>query len=244
MKLLSLNIEGDKHLETKIFPLLRSEKFDALCLQEVFTQDIPKILEVSQLTEYVFVPQARITRPNPHQPPRGEWGIALFGEQLSEVRRDYYVGNAETLPEFYLNDEPNSMNRVLLSALVNIHGQTFRLATTHFTWSGKGAVTELQRANFELLKKYLAEFNEVILCGDFNTPRGGEIYDQLAKMYTDNIPQDVQTTIDKNLHKSGEDIHLVVDGLFTSPGYYVKSCRVLSGLSDHMAVIAEIEHLQ
>ncbi len=240
MKLLSLNIEGDKHLESRIFPLLRSEKFDALCLQEVFAQDIPKIVEVSQLLEYVFVPQARITRPNPHQPPRGEWGIALFGKKISQVRRDYYVGNAETLPEFFMNDEPNSMSRVLLSAVVEVSQQRFHLATTHFTWSGAGAVTELQLANFILLKKLLTNFNELILCGDFNTPRGGEIYDQLSAMYTDNIPLEVQTTVDKNLHKSGEDIRLVVDGLFTSEHYQVNNPEVMSGVSDHMAVIAEI----
>ena len=241
MKLLSLNIEGDKHLESRIFPLLRAEKFDALCLQEVFAQDIPKIVEFSQLPEHVFVPQARITRPNPHLSPRGDWGIAVFGKKICQVRRDYYVGHPETLPEFFLHNEPNSMNRVLLSAKVEVNQQHYHLANTHFTWSKKGDISQLQRANFALLKKILSNFDEIILCGDFNTPRGGELFDQLAQIYTDNIPPDVKTTIDKNLHKSGEDIHLVVDGLFTSNAYTAKKTRVVSGLSDHMGVIAEIE---
>lgn len=240
MKLLSLNIEGDRHLSARIFPLLVSEKFDALCLQEVFAQDLEKIAQVSQLPDYIFAPQANITQINPHLPPRGQWGTAIFARELTHSRRDYYVGRETEIPNFLADNDPNSMNRVVVSAIVELNQQPFHLATTHFTWSGGGAVTELQRSKFVALKQILANFDELILCGDFNTPRGGEIYDQLSAMYTDNIPLEVQTTVDKNLHKSGEDIRLVVDGLFTSEHYQVNNPEVMSGVSDHMAVIAEI----
>jgi len=84
------------------------------------------------------------------------------------------------------------------------------------------------------------KFEELIFCGDLNTPRGYEIWSDLAKRYRDNIPPSIDTTIDKNLHKSGQDIRLVIDGLFTSKHYSASQVRVVPGTSDHMAVVAEL----
>ena len=60
------------------------------------------------------------------------------------------------------------------------------------------------------------------------------------KIYKDNIPQKIKTTIDKKIHKSKKDIQLVVDALFTSPAYAAKKVKVVAGVSDHMAIVAEI----
>ena len=241
MKLLSLNIEGDKHLQERIFPLFEREKANVLCLQEVFQEDLPLIAEKSQLNDYIFVPQARIKEQNPHLPARGAWGLAIFAQEIISSAQHYYVGRPDILPEFFANGNPNSMNRILLIAKVQLAGKNFQIATTHFTWSGKGEVSDLQCQNFCQLKKHLAQYPELILCGDFNTPRGGEIYDELAILFQDNIPQEIDTTIDCNLHKSGQDIHLVVDALCTSPQYSVSQVKVISEVSDHMAVAAEID---
>ena len=80
----------------------------------------------------------------------------------------------------------------------------------------------------------------MIFCGDLNTPRGFEIWNDLSKTYTDNIPQEIDTTIDKNLHKSGLDIRLVVDALFTSSHYSIRNVKVVPNTSDHMAVAADL----
>ncbi|MFA6814354.1 MAG: endonuclease/exonuclease/phosphatase family protein [Candidatus Pacebacteria bacterium] len=241
MKLISLNIEGNKHLDDKILSFFAKEKADVLCLQEVFAKDIQTICQSTGLDKYSFVSQAKVTKDNPHLPTNGLWGLCVFAKNLSKTRKHYYNGNANQIPEFFAYQDPNSMNRCLLTVEIELDGEVYQLGTTHFTWSGEGKVSNLQKEHFTQLKSFLADYPEIIFCGDLNTPRGGQIYDQLAKMYKDNIPSKIDTTIDKDIHKSGKDIRLVTDALFTSPNYQVKKVRVVGGVSDHKAVVAEIK---
>ncbi|HNV45390.1 MAG TPA: hypothetical protein PL154_03630 [Candidatus Woesebacteria bacterium] len=240
MKLISLNIEGDKHLDDKILPFFDKEKPDVLCLQEVFAKDIQKICQRTGLEKYSFVSQAKVTKDNPHLPTNGLWGLCIFAKNLAKTRKHYYTGNANQIPEFFAYQDPNSMNRCLLTVQTEIEGDIYQLGTTHFTWSGEGKINALQKENFVKLKAALSNYPEIIFCGDLNTPRGEAIYDQLAKIYKDNIPQKIKTTIDKKIHKSKKDIQLVVDALFTSPTYAAKKVKVVAGVSDHMAIVAEI----
>ncbi len=88
--------------------------------------------------------------------------------------------------------------------------------------------------------KILTKIPELILCGDFNSPRGGGgIYDRLATQYRDHIPAHITTTIDGQLHRAGP-LQFVVDGLFSSPEYLVNQVQVVGGLSDHMAIVAKL----
>jgi endonuclease/exonuclease/phosphatase family metal-dependent hydrolase len=240
MKIISLNIEGNKHLDDKILPFFIKEKADVLCLQEVFAKDIQTICQTTGLEKYSFVSQAKVTKDNPHLPTNGLWGLCIFAKNLSKTRKHYYNGNANQIPEFFAYQDPNSMNRCLLTVQSEIDGEIYQLASTHFTWSGEGKISDLQKENFAKLKASLAKYPELIFCGDLNTPRGEEIYDQLAKIYQDNIPKKIKTTVDKKIHKSKKDIRLVIDALFTSPAYQAKKVKVVDGVSDHMAIVAEI----
>jgi endonuclease/exonuclease/phosphatase family metal-dependent hydrolase len=83
------------------------------------------------------------------------------------------------------------------------------------------------------------------LCGDFNAPRGGEIFTTLASHYTDNIPSKYETSIHVALHRAGSVdgarlAHLMVDGLFTTSGYAASDVRLEFGVSDHAAIVATI----
>lgn len=241
MKLISLNIEGDKHLDDKILPFFTKEKPDVLCLQEVFAKDIQKICQSTGLSKYSFVSQAKVTKDNPHLPTNGLWGLCIFAKNITKTRKHYYNGNANQIPEFFAYQDPNSMNRCLLTIQSEIEGDIYQLATTHFTWSVEGKISDLQKEHFAKLKSFLADYSELVFSGDLNTPRGEQIYDHFAKIYQDNIPKKIDTTVDKNIHKSGRDIRLVVDALFTSPHYQAKKVRVVDGVSDHKAVVAEIK---
>ena len=241
MKIISLNIEGNKHLDDKILPFFAKEKADVLCLQEVFAKDIQKICQSTGLDKYSFVSQAKVTKDNPHLPTNGLWGLCVFAKNLSKTHKHYYNGNANQIPEFFAYQDPNSMNRCLLAVQAEVDGEVYQLATTHFTWSEEGKISDLQKENFIKIKSFLKNYPEVIFCGDLNTPRGEQIYDQLAKIYKDNIPSKIDTTVDKNIHKSGKDIRLVIDALFTTPYYQAKKVRVIGGVSDHKALIAEIK---
>ena len=124
---------------------------------------------------------------------------------------------------------------------VEVEGEIYQIATTHFTWSGEGKISDLQKEHFSKLKSFLADYPELVFSGDLNTPRGQQIYDALAKIYKDNIPKKIDTTVDKNIHKAKKDIRLVIDALFTSPDYKASKVKVVDGVSDHKAIVAEIQ---
>ena len=243
MKLISCNIEGDKHFQARLFPFFAKEQADILVLQEVFEVDLEKIKQASGLRNCVFYPQANIILPNIHLPLKGSWGVAIFANEIIEEEGFYYCGHQHGQLAVFKNGHPELIDRVALRAKVKVNEQLFQLVTVHFTWSGDATVTALQQRDYLILRQFLESFEEIIFCGDLNTPRGGEIFDDLAKKYTDNIPLAVETTIDKNLHKSGKDIRLVVDSLFTSKEYVAEEVRVVPNTSDHMAVVAEIERV-
>ncbi len=242
MKFISINIEGDKHF-IRLFPFLKNQKPDVLAVQEVFESDLEAIKIASGLKKYVFYPQADVATDNIHLPLKGPWGIAIFANEIISHEAFYYFGHQNGKLAPFINDDPGSIDRVVLAVKARVNNEDFRVATVHFSWSGGPDVTDKQKKDYLLLKQFLSKFDEMIFCGDLNTPRGFEIWDDLAKKYTDNIPMNLDTTIDKGLHKSGKDIRLVVDALFTSKHYTAKNVQVISNTSDHMAVVGEIERV-
>ncbi len=239
MKLISLNIEGDNHYD-RIFPFFTAQQPDVICVQEMFAVDLPMFEEKLGM-KGVHLPllRANLAFPEVHLHARGDWGLALFSmHPLQDVRVGHYVKKEGELP-IYHGTNANELNRAVLTADVAKDGVTYKIATTHFTWSPRGTVTDLQRHDLRSLFKVLDEVGDCILCGDFNAPRGREIFDALATRFTDNIPRDVKTTIDQHLHRQ-PGITFVVDGLFTSPVYTARDVRVVDGVSDHCAIVATI----
>ena len=78
-----------------------------------------------------------------------------------------------------------------------------------------------------------------VLTGDFNAPRGGEIFAELASRYKDNIPNHYQSSLDPDLHRV-KNLKLMVDGLFSTPDYNLGEVRLINGVSDHLAVAAKV----
>ena len=116
------------------------------------------------------------------------------------------------------------------------------MLTTHYTWSDAGATTDLQRADFERVRAALAPYDDYILCGDFNAPRGREMYGRFVDGLglIDHLPPEVTSTIDATLHRAGR-IDFAVDSIFTTPGYTAASFDVLDGLSDHKGLLATLQ---
>ncbi len=92
----------------------------------------------------------------------------------------------------------------------------------------------------DFLLKSLDSMPEFVLCGDTNAPRGNETFSRLATKYKDNIPAEYKTSIDQKLHRV-KGIMFMVDGLFTTSSCIASNVRLQDGVSDHMAVLAEIE---
>lgn len=238
LKLLTCNIEGDKHLE-QVIALLKAERPDVVCLQEVLGQNVSQLKEALSM-EGEFVPTMLINEENAVGFPAGsEWGVLMMTNQKDATfSKHFYVRHADGIPNFgYM--EPNATNRVLLVSDIVKDTTLFRIITTHFTWTPDGKASDEQREDFSSMLKKLDSYSEFVLCGDFNAPRGEEIWDTLAGRYQDTIPSDITTTIDPTVHRV-TTIQLVVDGIFTTSEYEVSEVKLFDGVSDHKPISAII----
>lgn len=166
--------------------------------------------------------------------------VRIINQENSKCAYYYYGLSNDRIPEF---SHPTSLNNVVQVIKLLAYNKLYFVANTHFTWSANGRPTQLQRCTFTRLSRFLAKYPELILCGDFNAPRGGEIFSLFTQRFTDNIPPEIATTIDSSNHYSGKKLELVVDNIFTTPGYQVSKIRVITGISDHCAVLGEVEKI-
>jgi endonuclease/exonuclease/phosphatase family metal-dependent hydrolase len=236
IKLVSLNIEMSKHLGT-VLSFLEKQQPDIFCAQEILERDINRFVKALGGAEYVFAPTLRHmeTQGNPIA------GEAIFS-RLRVVRKDtvYYVGNENEIPEILPSAEEGEIgdiNCALVTMTVEKEGGLFTIGTTHFTWSPDGESSMSQRVHMKELLGILKAREEFILAGDFNAPRGKEIFGRIADMYKDNVPARYTSSIDGTLHRAGQ-LNLMVDGLFSTPQYAVSNVDMVCGLSDHCALVA------
>jgi endonuclease/exonuclease/phosphatase family metal-dependent hydrolase len=246
IKLVCLNVERSKHLD-RIAPFLEEQKPDVLCLQELVEDDIP-------FFERLAGPCAIYVKNSLHQadPPREGFVIDCDGifTRLPVIARDstLYAGITGTVPTQSVDEKGNPLqrpNRWLTRVVVGKAGEQYCIGTVHFTWTPKAAVTDEQRHDMRELLRILSSFDDFVLCGDLNAPRGGEIFAMLAEKYKDDIPERYTTSIDVNLHRAGKipSEHMdqkMVDGLFSTPEYIVSEVELHIGVSDHMAITATI----
>lgn len=215
-----------------VLPFLKQQSPDIVCLQDVTKTYTPELKESSQLAHYFFTPE-RLINQNGKQVRNGL--LMLASHPLQNERADYYYGTEKSIKIFSPQDSNGTTNRALLSASVKYDDIEYQIATTHFTWTPDGKPNDEQRRDVKELFRVLDRFEEIVLTGDFNAPRGTEIFDLLASRYTDNIPKNITTTINGNLHRAG-DLQLVVDGLFTSSKYRASNVSIECGVSDHCSI--------
>lgn len=235
IRILSLNIEGDKHLP-QVIKLVKQEKPDVVCLQEVFEEDFKVFLDEFDMRG-LFTPMVFIdTAGQPGFKKRGVFGVAMMSKLTGKFGGGYYFKRrGQKLPVY--GGRPNAANRALVWQKID-EGPT--VAATHFTWSKNGRTTQKQRSELKMLIKLLVDrVKPDVLCGDFNAPRGQEIWSAISKRLVDNISPEAKTTLDSNLHYS-HGVKLVVDGFFTKPNgkLTVKALRLINGVSDHLAISA------
>ncbi len=242
IKLISLNIELDRHLDS-VIPFLQSECPDIACLQEVREKDTPALeaaLGMESRFVAICISDTRLADDgslvvDEELMREGPEGITLFTAlPVRASRTDYYRGEKDRVPCW--SEGPRG---VLLSATFEKMGVSYTVGTTHFTWTPDGEADEAQRRDARALLELLAQFPDLALCGDFNAPRGREIWRMFASRYSDNIPSEYQSSLDPALHRAGH-LQRMVDGLFTSPHYRARHVRLQCGLSDHCAVVAEV----
>lgn len=188
LRLITLNIEGDKHFD-QVFPFLHEQTADVVCLQEVFEADLHLFTETLGGSIH-FRPLTNMTLEHQdNHAPRGLWGIAIWlrdGLPAEKINTHYYRGSETQALESA--DPGMGACRAALVATCLFEKASYTVATTHFTWTPDGAADDRQRADYNNLMEYLANTPELILCGDFNAPRGGEIFTAFTSRFTDNLP--------------------------------------------------------
>lgn len=241
LKLISLNLEGHRHFDLQM-PFFRAESPDVLCLQEMLGSDFD-FLKTGLGMNGIFAPmctERRVDREGNEVP--DSRGVGMLAKlPLQDAQAHYYLGDQGVMYEFVSDTTPqDQICKVLLTGAVTAsEGERFSFGTTHFTWSKGGAADDTQRRDLRALFEKLGAFPDIILCGDFNAPRGQEIFAMIAQRYKDNIPARYTTSIDENLHRHGR-IEFMVDGLFSTPEYLAANVRLENGVSDHCAIVAEI----
>jgi endonuclease/exonuclease/phosphatase family metal-dependent hydrolase len=250
VSLVSINVEGGMHLE-RVLPFLAEQRADIVCVQEILDVDITKFEEVAG-THLLNLPMMRLA--TSHRPSAGRdgvvMGISIFSRHPSVHQGfDFYHKASDAIPDFDPTDtetKRRTQNLGIIAADIEKDGVPFRLITTHFTWTPFGDADDYQRADAKRLLEMLSSQGEFALCGDFNAPRGREIYRQFAAAYQDTIPPQYETSIDASLHREGKNRpddfrDKMVDYLFTTPAYAAKDVSLRFGVSDHAAILATIE---
>jgi endonuclease/exonuclease/phosphatase family metal-dependent hydrolase len=235
MKLISLNIEEHKHLEAiKMF--LEAEQPDVVCLQEVVETDVSFFNKILGCVG-VFSPMLQYKEDEVIK------GVALFAKDIVVHSSQHIGGSLETLPVHSRGmrglTSYETINFQVLIATVRHGDVEFAVATTHFPVTAQGADESYQNDTLLGLDKALEEYQDIVLCGDFNAPRGGRLFTKLAHRYTDNIPASYETSIDSTLHRAGA-LPYMVDGLFTTDNYKTSDVSLRGGVSDHMAIVASV----
>lgn len=235
IKIISLNIEHDKHIP-QVVDFVRRENPDVFLAQEVFKEDLLVLTKSIGLECVAHVPLARINSNGKIKIS----GIANFtNKPVVKSVREYYSGHPDFLPLVVSPAGASKQPRAILASIISEGEVDFCLVNTHFTLTPGGKTNMQQRGDLKKMLEILKKFPEHVLCGDFNAPRGKETFDKLAKIYKDNIPINTTTTIDKNFHRAG-DLQIVIDGLFTTRGYEAENVRLVRGVSDHLAIVANI----
>lgn len=234
IKLLTLNIEGNRHLD-RVEAVIAEHLPDIVCLQEALEADCARLASAGRY-DVKFTLSAHL--PN-WRGGQHNWGLAVMCRVPVHAQNVHYYSNDTRIR---LVREPNDARRVVVMTELEHQGLPYRIATTHFTWSPDGHIIEEQKADFARLKRALSAYPDYVLCGDFNAPRGREMFgifvDELG--LTDHLPASVTSTLDPLFHKLGT-LELVVDTIFSTSQYRVTQTRVLEGISDHKGVLARIE---
>ena len=236
LKLAQLNIEGSKHINL-VIPFLQAQNPDVVCIQELKEQDIETFEKELKMRHIL----ARM-----HTGAAGVNSIGIFTAlPLGNPQAYWYGGQTDTELAEYVHSEHDrklshdSSKFYLLTADIEKEKEIFHVGTTHFPVTAHGEATDYQREDMARLLLQLEEEGEFVLAGDFNAPRGGEIFAQLAEKYKDNIPLQITTSIDGSLHRAGQLPHMV-DGIFSTAGYKVMNVQGHTGVSDHWAFTADV----
>ncbi len=238
LKLVSLNMESDKHL-SRVVDFLQQEKPTVICLQEAPNTFLPTLESFGYQTSFA---------PMCHKGPF-TMGVAIATKQKFTARAHYYHRAHLDIIEYEATNKAGSISHPYLIAELDFEDKLYRVATTHVMVTKDGLTDDHQRTGVASMLTALAEEEPHFLCGDLNIPRGyNELYADLTTLYADAIPKSYKSSLDPVWHtlarKEVTDNPLdryLVDYLLTQTPYRASSVRLQFGLSDHAGIVAQID---
>lgn len=237
--MLSLNIEGKRHLE-KVRALIAKENPDLVALMEVCEEDL-EMLAGGAYPYIEFASNDLLGNNRWDGKSLTPIGVALVSKHKLRIVERMYPGISPR--EVLVPPGTSSHAPVVLLGEVELGGEYYKVGAVHFTWTKAATISDEQRRDIKTMLENL-EGEELVLMGDFNLPRGNELYKNIVEKYKDNIPAWVETTLDPNLHYANLSeegrLKLVVDYVFSTEEYEVENLRVVSGVSDHCAIVCTI----
>src|SRR3989344_2207287 len=130
LKLISLNIHGNKYLDLQI-PFFKAQSPDVLCLQEIFESDYQSLKGTLGMDGNfaVMYKGQRMNKQGKKNPTI--LGIALLSKLPLEITNlNYYFGSPRTVQEFVRPSMQERVNKVLLhSRIRKIDGSIFIVGT-------------------------------------------------------------------------------------------------------------------
>jgi len=234
MKIIQLNIERNKHLH-RILPFLQEESADVVMLQEVFQEDARYIADQLHYA-HAFAPMTRYSLEKRER----IQGIAIFSKKnpLSTSRR-YYFGD-ENVPRYLPIKRETVCQPLLIMTIEDTNGDEWNIGTLHFGKSWRGVPDSYQRKMLKPLREILLSYNSIFFGGDFNIPRGTELYAILQNHFLDHIPPSFTNSLDPTLHRIPHISHMV-DYFWSTNDFSCQSVRQKCNLSDHCAFIVQAE---
>jgi endonuclease/exonuclease/phosphatase family metal-dependent hydrolase len=242
IRVVSINIERSNHLR-RVEKFLKWYQPDVLCLQELCERDIP-FFEDFMGNKLHYVPMCLHPAEEEIQP----IGIGLIAwGALQDVSVDCYHGQLEPLQTISNVTDADGYtyadNTTISNSLLSGTYQGFRIATTHLNVTRDGASTPAQLASAaKLIKAAKAQSKReggLLMCGDFNAPRGRETFSLIAKEFSDGIPPHYTSSLDPILHRAAP-LDLMVDGLFHTKSYKLEQAALHTDISDHCALTATL----
>jgi len=252
LKIMSLNVGRMLQPRTKTF-LERLSGPDVLLLQDFPFRSLPLLeryphVAFAPMTNHIIWGHRAIV------------GIALLSKYLLTSVAYYTTWGNGVLKDLegindrnerHLGAESDKLveateDRVAICTCVRKDADEYNLVTTHGMWARNGVANDVQRkCTHELvnvLKLELMGRPDLVLAGDLNCARGGEIYNMLTAVMQDEVPQNVVGTLDPDHPLSQKGIDTVVDYIMSARDgrATVSDVGLTSGISDHQALTATI----
>lgn len=242
MKIISVNIERNKHFDT-VIPFLEKENPDVVCIQEITESGISKFTDVFG-TYLTFVPFT-ILKGFEEDVEGQKVGVAILSKRQHFVRGIHYYQGTEQVGVTTKTDiaegtfHEHISRAVLVCDCVDDAGNNITVSTTHFTYTPDGEPDSWQERGLKKLLDELTPYADLLLTGDFNIPRANGLYKMLCDSFVDNISPDADSSLDPELHRV-KGLRRMVDYFWTRGVYRAKDVQFRCGVSDHCAVVGEI----